>query len=248
MTELNILVKRPVQPWLGLLLGSAAIGVAAGAAVGAPIWLVGLIGLAPLLPLLAVGAMLTARMADGWLALYLVLAVTQAGHVGEHVVQVVQLRVLGLDGAHAHGIFGALDIEWVHFAWNAWILVAVGLLLVRFRRNPWLWVTMPLAAWHLGEHAVLIAIYVASGTPGNPGLLAMGGLLGGGLPVARPELHLAYNLAETVPLLIGLGWQWRRWIQAPPSLPAGAAGSDAEPGPGAQAVSARRRAGPGGNG
>jgi hypothetical protein len=202
--------------WAALaLVAAAAAGAGLAAAAQAPLWLVGVIGLVPLLPLLAAAAMLTARATDGWLALFLILALTQTGHVGEHLVQIAQLRLRGLGGEHAHGVFGALDIEWVHFVWNGWILIAVALLLTRFRHNPWLWLTLPLAAWHLGEHTVLIAIYLASGTAGNPGLLAMGGLLGGGLPLARPELHLAYNLAETLPLLIGLGWQWRRWNRVP---------------------------------
>lgn len=210
MIELRIFTWRSMLPWAALALIATAAGVGLAAAAGAPIWLLGVIGLVPSLPLFAAAALLTARAADGWLAFYLVLALTQTGHVGEHVVQVVQLRLLGL-GEHAHGVFGALDIEWVHFAWNAWILIAVAVLLARFRHNPWLWVTLPLAGWHLGEHVVLMVIYLASGTAGSPGLLASGGLLGGGLPLPRPELHLVYNLAETLPLLIGLGWQWRRW-------------------------------------
>jgi hypothetical protein len=196
-------------------LVTAAAGVGLAAAAQAPIWLLGVIGLLPWLPLFAVAVLITARVAGGWLAFYLVLALTQTGHVAEHVVQVAQLRVLGLSGEHAHGVFGAFDIEWVHFVWNAWILLAVALLLTHFRQNPWLWLTLPLAAWHLGEHVVLITTYLASGTAGSPGLLATGGLLGGGLPLARPELHLAYNLAETLPLLIGLGWQWRRRFRVP---------------------------------
>lgn len=210
MTELSPRFSAPMLPWTALALAGAAAGVAVAGALGAPIWTVGIIGLAPVLPVLAAVVLRVQRLADGWLAFYLALVLTQVGHVGEHLVQVIQLRVLGLRGEHAHGVFGALDIEWVHFTWNSWILVAVVLLLVRFRTNAWLWVTLPLAAWHLGEHVVLIAAYLATGTAGNPGLLAMGGLLAGGLPVARPELHLAYNLAETVPLTIGLTWQWRR--------------------------------------
>jgi hypothetical protein len=210
MTELTYLYWRPILPWAAPAAAITTAGIALAVALGAPIWVVGGVGLAPWLPLLAGAVLVTRRLADGWLALYLALALTQTGHVGEHLVQIVQLRVLGLSGEHAHGVFGALDIEWVHFVWNAWILLAVGLLLVRFQRNPWLWLTLLLAAWHLGEHVVLLAIYLATGVPGSPGLLAAGGLLGGGLPLARPDLHLAYNLAETIPLVIGLGWQWRQ--------------------------------------
>jgi len=215
VTPPTAFARRPILPWAGVALTIGGAGVALAVDLDAPIWLIGAIGLAPWLPLLAIAVVRTWRVADGWLAFYLALVMTQVGHVGEHVVQIVQLRVLGLDAEHAHGVFGALDIEWVHFVWNAWILLAVGLLLVGFRRNRWLWLTLPLAAWHLGEHAVLIAIYLANGTAGHPGLLARGGLIGGGLPLARAELHLLYNLVETLPLLIGFGWQWRQERRAP---------------------------------
>lgn len=44
--------------------------------------------------------------------------------------------------------------------------------------------------------------YLATGVPGTPGLLSKGGLIGGGLPLTRPDLHFLYNLIETVPLTI----------------------------------------------
>jgi hypothetical protein len=210
MTRIRSITRSPILPRAAFALSTATAGVALALAVGAPIWIVGVVGLAPWLPLLSAAVVTTRQESDAWLAFYLALAVTQTAHVGEHVVQITQLHVFGLTGERAHGVFGALDIEWVHFTWNAWILVAVATLLVPFRANPWLWLTLPLAAWHLGEHVVMLAAYLTTGVEGSPGLLAMGGALGGGLPLARPDLHLAYNLAETLPLLIGLGWQWRR--------------------------------------
>lgn len=210
MTEGAAILVRPMLPWLAAAVLLSAVGAGVAASAGAPIWVIGVIGLAAWLPLLAMAVLATGRAAGGWMALFLVLALTQGGHVGEHVVQIFQLRVLGLTGEHAHGVFGALDIEWVHFAWNSWILLAVAILLIRFRNNPWLWLTALLAGWHLFEHLVLITTYLTTGVEGTPGLLARGGLLGGGLGIARPELHLLYNLAETLPLLIGLGREWRR--------------------------------------
>lgn len=209
------LTWRPLLPWAAVALGAAAVAATLASALSAPLWLVGLIALAPALPVLAAAVVITARAAGGWLALYVALAISQTGHVGEHVVQIAQLRLLALSGEHAHGVFGALDVEWVHFGWNAWILLAVGLLLTRFGRNPWLWVTLPLAGWHMAEHVVVLATYLGSGVAGSPGLLASGGLVGGGLPIARPDLHLLYNVAETVPLLVGLWWQWRRLGHSP---------------------------------
>jgi hypothetical protein len=54
-----------------------------------------------------------------------VLVVTQTGHVFEHVAQMVQIHVLGLTGGSARGVFGALDIEWVHFIFNTWVIVLI---------------------------------------------------------------------------------------------------------------------------
>jgi hypothetical protein len=107
-----------------------------------------------------------------------------------------------LVGASAQGIVGQLNIEWVHFTWNALVLVALLVLVPHFRTNGWLIGVTPLAAWHLLEHVVIIATYIQTGVSGTPGLLSSGGLLFGGLPITRPDLHFLYNLAETIPILI----------------------------------------------
>ena len=52
------------------------------------------------------------------------------------------------------------------------------------------------------EHISIMFTYLATGVPGTPGLLSKGGLIGGGLPLTRPDLHFLYNLIETVPLTI----------------------------------------------
>ncbi len=144
-------------------------------------------------------------IANPWLALLSLLALSQTLHLFEHVAQMIQIHILGLSGAAAQGIVGQLNIEWVHFIWNAWVLVALLVLLPRFHANLWLLATVLLAGWHLAEHAVIMATYLRTGVTGTPGLLAAGGLLAGGLPLARPDLHFLYNLAETIPLLLG----WR---------------------------------------
>jgi hypothetical protein len=115
----------------------------------------------------------------------------------------VQIHILGLSGAAARGVVGQLDIEWVHFIWNIWVFLALVILVPRFRGNWWLVGVMLFAGWHLLEHAVMIATYLRTGLVGSPGFLSAGGLIGGGLPLARPDLHFVYNLAETTPLLIG---------------------------------------------
>ena len=138
------------------------------------------------------------------------LALAQTTHLAEHVAQIVQIHVLHLTGPSARGIVGQLDLEWVHFAWNAFVLVAIVALLPRFPANPWLIAVAPLAAWHFAEHVVMISTYVRTGVAGTPGLLSAGGLIAGGLPIARPDLHFLYNLVETGPLVLAWLTQLRR--------------------------------------
>ena len=149
-------------------------------------------------------------VATPWIALLGFLAVAQTTHLLEHIAQMVQIHVLHLTGAAAQGIVGQLNIEWVHFVWNALVLVTLLVLLPHFRTNPWLIAVTPLAAWHFVEHAVMIATYVSTGVGGTPGLLSSGGLLFGGLPIARPDLHFLYNLVETIPLLAAWTLELRR--------------------------------------
>jgi hypothetical protein len=149
-------------------------------------------------------------VATPWTLLLGFLAVSQTAHLCEHIAQMVQIHVLHLSGANAQGIVGPLNIEWVHFSWNALILVTLVVLLPRFKTNPWLIAVMPLAAWHFVEHSVMIATYLQTGVSGTPGLLSSGGLLFGGLPITRPDLHFLYNLIETVPLLVAWFVEVRR--------------------------------------
>ena len=146
----------------------------------------------------------------GWLALFYLLTLTQTGHFLEHVVQLAQIHLLGLAPRQAHGVFGALDIEWVHFAWNAWVALAALLLLRPFRGNSWLRAVLAIALWHSIEHTYILGVYLQTGTAGTPGFLARGGLLGGGLPVLRPHLHFLYNLVETAPLMVAFVYECRR--------------------------------------
>jgi hypothetical protein len=191
----------------GALASIAAVGVAFSR--GWPLWILLLVGVLPWLPAFAADVAWLGRR-SGQLALLYVLVVTQGGHFLEHAAQMVQIHVLGLSGPQARGLVGQLDLEWVHFAWNTWVLVAAALLVAQFPRNRWLRVVALAATWHEVEHAYLLAAYLGSGQAGSPGLLAAGGALGGGLPIARPELHFLYNLVETVPLFVAFAFELRR--------------------------------------
>ncbi len=176
---------------------------------GWPLWVIAVATLVPWFPLLMRETSWTYRH-YGWLALFYVLVLTQSGHVIEHVAQIVQIHILGLPLKEARGIFGALDIEWVHFIWNSWVLIAVVLLLTRFRDNRWLWATLVLAGWHELEHVVIMYRYLTTGVAGTPGLLSHGGAIAGGTPLIRPDLHMLYNVIETVPLVVAFFVELRR--------------------------------------
>jgi hypothetical protein len=90
----------------------------------------------------------------------------------------------------------------VHFLWSTFVFAATVLLVRELPHNRWLLLTLVLATWHELEHVTLIGTYLTTGVSGAPGLLASGGLIGGGLPITRPDLHFLYNAMLTVPLFL----------------------------------------------
>ena len=205
----RLLALGSVPPPVILATASASyLALAIGGMQGWPLWGMALAALCPWIPLIFLEIGWTYRHYH-WLALFYVLVLSQGGHVVEHVAQMVQIHAMGLRGRDAHGVFGALDVEWVHFVWNSWIFAAVALLVRRFRRNPWVWASLVVAGWHEVEHMAIMARYLATGEQGTPGLLAAGGAIGGGT-LPRPDLHFLYNLMETVPLFGGFVHQLRR--------------------------------------
>jgi hypothetical protein len=203
-----------VAPHVIGLTAFASVGTVLGALLlGWPLWALVLALLLPWLPLFALDLAWTSHH-YGRLALFYALVLTQSGHFLEHLAQMTQIHVQDKSGPQARGVFGVLDIEWVHFLWNAWVLVAVLLLLRPFARNPWLWLTLVFAAWHQLEHTFMMWVYLDTGKAGDPGLLAEGGRLNGGLPLSRPDLHFLYNLVEIVLLLIAFAYTVQRTYNA----------------------------------
>jgi len=110
----------------------------------------------------------------GFMAAYLLIMILQVGHVGEHVVQVIQFISIHDPKAYcygfnwygicndAHGVFGAIDRETVHFIWDGLILIACIILRVHFRKSKNIWLTLAViaAAIHQFEHCYLFGIYV----------------------------------------------------------------------------------------
>jgi len=142
---------------LGLTILVSVGGLSFALLQGWPLWLVGTATVIPWLPILTIDAARIFRVCQ-WLALFYVLVVTQTGHLLEHVAQMFQIHVLALTGADARGVFGTLDIEWVHFLWNTWVLLAVVVLLRHFGANRWLWLTALFSSWHAVEHAYIVSV------------------------------------------------------------------------------------------
>ncbi|HLZ55505.1 MAG TPA: hypothetical protein VKR06_01045 [Ktedonosporobacter sp.] len=165
------------------------------------LWLLGFLIIAAWMPLI-LSTMRTIYQQHRWLAFLYLLVIAQAAHMIEHLAQMVEMHILGWPGPKASGIIGFLNIEWVHLIWNSWVLVAVCMLLFAYRHNAWLWVLFFFAIYHEIEHIYMVSIYIRTGIAGNPGLLARGGLIGGGLPISRPDLHALYAVLEEAMILM----------------------------------------------
>jgi hypothetical protein len=149
----------------------------------------------------------------GFYAFMLVFAVLQVGHLGEHSAQVGQLLFSGGDITVAHGVFGALDRELVHFVWDSLVWVGICALLYKLGpHNKWLWIAFIASSFHEVEHLFLFYLdrfhtpfYDAGGTTG---IMAKGGLIG--TPFDRPYLHYVYNFFVVIPLLMALWDETKR--------------------------------------
>ena len=176
--------------------------------IGMDLWKVALLMLLAWLPIVTVKTREIYRQYH-WLAFFFVLLIAQSVHFTEHIAQMIQIHLLGLSGMQAHGIIGMLDLEWVHFIFDAgWVPICVYILLFVYRKsNPWLLVLAMIVTWHTLEHVAIMSVYLRTGIVGSPGLLAHGGIIAGGLPLIRPDLHFLYNLIEETLILIAYTYQ-----------------------------------------
>lgn len=176
--------------------------------IGMDLWKVALLILLAWLPIFVVKTREIYQQYR-WLAFFFVLLIAQSVHFTEHIAQMIQIHLLGLSGMQAHGIIGMLDLEWVHFIFDAlWVPLCVYILLFVYRKsNPWLWILAVIVTWHAFEHVVIMSFYLRTGVVGSPGLLAHGGIIAGGLPLVRPDLHFLYNLIEETLILIAYTYQ-----------------------------------------
>jgi len=204
----HIISLHPAPLYAIVLASLTSFGLLVMHLVGWELWAVALLILLAWSPIFVCVTLAVYRQYR-WLAFFFVLLIAQSVHFTEHIAQMIQIHLLGLSGMQAHGIIGMLDLEWVHFIFDAgWVPICVYTLFFIFRKsNPWLWVLLPIVTWHALEHIVIMRVYLATGVVGSPGLLARGGAIAGGLPLTRPDLHFLYNLAEETLILIAYAHQ-----------------------------------------
>ncbi len=196
-----------------LLVGTFVVSaiLVASFLIGVQVWQIGVLVLLAWCPLVAYVTTIIYRLYGTGPALLLLLLLGQTAHFFEHLAQMVEIHVMGLSGPAASGIIGQLNNEWVHLIWNSWVLLFCFFLFYWFRKNPWLYVLFVFGIWHEIEHLYIISVYIRTGIPGTPGLIAKGGLIGGGLPILRPDLHFLYAVFEEALLILAYATEIRRF-------------------------------------
>ena len=127
----------------------------------------------------------------------------QGGHVGEHIVQVGQVFLLGVAEDDALGLLGYVlqfngTEEWLHLGYNTFYLLALYALIVPLWRitpavlSLWAFAffiaaSVWLETWHIVEHGVIISHVIANSGCPCPGIgdVALG--------LSDTILHFAYN-------------------------------------------------------
>jgi hypothetical protein len=144
-------------------------------------------------------------IAGRFLAFYTAVVVIQGVHVAEHIIQLIQVFVLGVPDDQALGLLGYVFAfqgteEWLHIVFNvlyltSLVVIAWGLLRSPPARSviPWLAILafvffgVWLEGWHVVEHVVIISNVVANNGCPCPGILDAR------LGVSDTVLHFGYN-------------------------------------------------------
>ncbi len=203
-TRAALLPKRASLRTFGATALASCAALLGSLMLGLPVWGIALMALVPWLPLYLSEAAWQYRH-YGAFALFGTLVLLQLGHLSEHIVQNLQLLLTHGRLSASRGVFGQLDVESVHFYWNIGIWLGTGALLYRYGlRNVWLTVSFIAASLHSVEHMYLYWLYVSRSPAyllgGWNGILGKGGLVGSAL--ARPYLHLVYNVIEVTPFVL----------------------------------------------
>jgi len=146
--------------------------------------------------------------------LFVSVVVIQGIHVIEHIIQLVQVYVLGIPDEEALGILGYIlqlqgTEEWLHLVFNVTYLSALLVLVVPLRGvvpeavPRWAYAAflfgVGLEGWHNVEHAVIISNVIRNGGCPCPGIgdVALG--------ISDKVLHFFYNAvaySATVPAFV----------------------------------------------
>ena len=225
------------------------------------LWAIALGTILPWIPLFSMKVLWTSKH-YGFMATYLVLMILQAGHVGEHVVQMLQFIFIYNPAANppclgwswqgycgqAHGVFGELDRELVHFVWDGLILVACIIVRIHFRKSKNIWMNLAIiaAAVHQLEHIYLfgnyefnnyfynhggyfLGVHIVNGLAAQNGFLGYNGFIGSLFPFLNPilpsriNLHFIYNSLVLIPMILAfrkqLQYVYDEWLaKAMPQL------------------------------
>ena len=164
------------------------------------------------------------------MAFFAAVVLIQGVHVFEHVVQLIQVSVLGVPDDEALGLLGyVLQLqgteEWLHLVFNSAYLLALYSILVPLRRRRgtevpnWAFAVfvfgVALETWHMVEHGVIISHVIANHGCPCPGI---GDATTG---VSDTVLHFFYNAlayGATLPSFLFLAR--RRLEQTRPALTA----------------------------
>jgi hypothetical protein len=143
-------------------------------------------------------------------ALNLFLVVVLA-HWTEHIAQAVQIWVLGWPLPEARGALGLaypwlVKSEWLHYGYALVMLAGLFLLRGGFvgRARTWWLVALGIQFWHHIEHLLLLLQAQTGAFFGRSAPTSILQLL-----VPRVELHLFYNTAVFLPMVIALIYHLR---------------------------------------
>jgi hypothetical protein len=128
-------------------------------------------------------------------------------HWAEHVVQAAQIFLLGWERPDSRGVLGQFfpwlaRSESLHYFYA--IVMLIGLILLRpgfaGRARTWWTIALAIQVWHHFEHLLLVGQAVTGthlfGRQENVSILQ--------LVVPRVELHLFYNVAVFIPMVIAM--------------------------------------------
>ncbi|MFV2176053.1 hypothetical protein ACFHW2_17685 [Actinomadura sp. LOL_016] len=151
--------------------------------------------------------LLTPLNTRGHKAAVTIFMVIVVAHWGEHVVQAVQIWVLGWPVPESRGILGMpfpwlIESEWLHYGYA--LVMLIGLIILRpgftGRSRNWWTLALAIQFWHHIEHLILLIQAISDANLG--GRAAPTSIIQ--LLIPRVELHLFYNAVVTAPMVVAM--------------------------------------------